>query len=51
MKGSIGTATMMSNTIGLAAISYPRGNDHYDEVLRHLGGLAVGESKPVPAWD
>ena len=29
---------------------YKRGERGYDNVLRHLGGLRQGESKPVRPW-
>jgi hypothetical protein len=60
---TIGTATMQPDgTIvldlraegpgvqGDARLVYPKGHQQYDEVLKHLGGLTPGESKPVPPW-
>lgn len=61
---SIGTATMTSDgtiildlrataaggTIGDARFVYPKNHKQYSEVLKHLGGLKPGESKPVPPW-
>lgn len=61
---SIGMATMSENgtiTLDLRAAGsggltgdarfvYPRGHKQYDEILRHLGGLRPGETKPVPPW-
>ncbi|QIF03432.1 hypothetical protein G5S37_18500 [Roseimicrobium sp. ORNL1] len=35
---------------GDALIKYAPGDPHYDEVLKHLGGLKKGETKPVPPW-
>lgn len=35
---------------GDALIKYPPGDPHYAEVLKHLGGLKKGETKPVPPW-
>ncbi|RBP45624.1 hypothetical protein DES53_1026 [Roseimicrobium gellanilyticum] len=35
---------------GDALITYAPGDAHYDEVLKHLGGLKKGETKPVPPW-
>jgi rRNA maturation protein Nop10 len=35
---------------GDALFRYQKGHPRYDEVLRHLGGLKKGESKPVPTW-
>jgi hypothetical protein len=29
---------------------YPPTHPRYEKVLKHLGGLAPGESKPVPPW-
>lgn len=37
--------------IGDGLLRYPRGHAQYDEVLAHLGGLTVGQSKAVPPWD
>lgn len=39
------------NAVGDARIIYKPGEPHYDEVLRHLGGLSPGEVKPVKPWD
>jgi hypothetical protein len=36
--------------IGDALVRYPPGHPQYAEILRHLGGLQKGESKPVPPW-
>lgn len=61
---SIGSATMTadgtiklmlraesaSGAVGDALIVYPRGHAKYDYVLKHLGGLKPGESKPVPPF-
>jgi len=33
-----------------AILTYSPGDPQYDEVLRHLGGLAPRESKPIPPW-
>src|SRR5271169_2580368 len=30
--------------------SYAPGDPHYEEIKRHLGGIAPGETKPVPPW-
>jgi len=32
------------------SVTYPPGHAQYAEVLRHLGDLKRGESKPVPPW-
>jgi hypothetical protein len=58
---SVGTATMSADgTITLhvhalwpqpiaeTELIYAPGNPHYDTIKRHLGGLAPGQSKPVP---
>jgi hypothetical protein len=61
---SIGTATMREDgtlvldlraagprgNVGEARFSYPPSHPEYEVVLRHLGGLRPGESKPVPPW-
>jgi len=36
--------------IGDALVEYPPSHSHYAAVLKHLGGLLPGESKPVPPW-
>lgn len=36
---------------GDAFLRYPATHPKYAEVLRHLGGLKPGESKPVPPWN
>jgi|SRR5579862_3996712 len=60
----IGTATMQDDgtiilnlraegsggTIGDARLVYHKGDTRYSEVLKHLGGLEPGQSKPVPPW-
>lgn len=63
---SIGTATMSedgtivlmlraedeeSSTVGDAMFEYPTDHLQYGEILEHLGGLEVGETKQVPPWD
>ncbi len=62
---SIGSATMSQDgtiildlraedkgktVMGDARIKYPPDHPEYEEVLRHLGGLKKGETKPCPAW-
>lgn len=62
---SIGVATMeLDGTIvlqlraedpetgarGDGRMTYPRGHKEYDAILKHLGGLRPGETKPVPPW-
>jgi hypothetical protein len=37
-------------SIGDALIRYPVGHQQYAEILKHLGGLEKGQSKPVPPW-
>jgi hypothetical protein len=34
-----------------AIITYKVGDPRYEEVLRHLGGLSPGQTKPVPPWE
>jgi hypothetical protein len=61
----IGTATMTpegtiildlraedpnGKAIGDSRFVYPRGHREYADILKHLGGLKPGESKPVPPW-
>jgi hypothetical protein len=36
--------------LGDARVVCPKGDPRYAEVLSHLGGLAPGETKPVPPW-
>lgn len=63
-SGSIGTARMTQDgsvvldlraegpglTIGDAQFVYPASHPEHAAVLRHLGGLQPGETKPVPPW-
>ncbi len=63
-NGSIGQATMKANgtlvlqlraeaedgTVGDAQFEYPKGHEQYDEVIKHVGGLEPGQTKPVPPW-
>ena len=59
----IGTATMREDgtivldlvaetgsTRGQARFIYPPDHEQYEEVVRHLGGLEPGRTKPVPPW-
>jgi hypothetical protein len=32
-------------------LRYQPTDERYNDVLKHLGGLKPGETKPVPAWD
>ncbi|MGC4121459.1 MAG: hypothetical protein QM765_44165 [Myxococcales bacterium] len=43
-------ATGPGGMVGDAEVKYPKTHPNYFEVLRHVGGLKVGEQKPVPAW-
>jgi len=36
--------------IGYGDIQIDRSDPHYNDVLKHLGGLEPGQIKPVPAW-
>lgn len=36
--------------VGDALLRYPANHREYDRVMRHLGGLKPGETKPVPPW-
>jgi hypothetical protein len=61
----IGTATMRADgtivldlraegpggAVGQGRLTYPPDHPQYAAVLRHLGGLRPGETKPVPPWD
>jgi hypothetical protein len=59
----IGVARMLSNGtivmdlrairgqgVGDARIVYEKSSDHYQEIVKHLGGLKPGEEKPVYNW-
>ena len=61
---SIGLATMMSDgaiVLDLRSteggrhagtrVTYTRDHPSYREVLRHLGGMQPGDTKPVPPWE
>ncbi len=64
MKDSIGVATMNHDgslvlllraedgrsARGDAQFVYRPDHPSYASILAHLGGLAAGESKPVPPW-
>jgi hypothetical protein len=60
---SIGAATMEANgvitlrirslppgPIAEGVFRYAPGDPQYAEIIRHLGGIAPGETKPVPPW-
>jgi hypothetical protein len=61
---SIGSATMLADgtlqlqlraegeggMVGDALISYPPSHEQYQMVLKHLGGMKPGDSKPVPPF-
>lgn len=63
-RESIGTATMENDgtivlqlraegpgrLVGDARVTYPKSHKEYDNILKHLGGLRPGESKPVPPF-
>lgn len=36
--------------IGTGRITYAPSDPQYNDILKHLGGLKVGEKKPVPPW-
>jgi hypothetical protein len=36
--------------VGDGRLTYPPSHKDYGEVMKHLGGLKPGESKPVPPW-
>jgi hypothetical protein len=64
LPASIGAATMAPDgtislrlraesaggAIGEGMLTYRPGTPRYDEVLRHLGGLKPGQTKPIPPW-
>jgi hypothetical protein len=61
---NIGTATMSADrtlhlnlrSVGcdgaeaIGSVNYKTDDPHYFEVMKHIGGIKVGESKPVTAW-
>jgi hypothetical protein len=61
---SIGQATMKEDgtiilrlraetddgALGEALFTYSPTDEDYNSILKHLGGLEPGESKPVPPW-
>jgi hypothetical protein len=63
-KGSIGEARMEADgtvilrlraesddgAVGEALFTYSPTDGDYESVVSHVGGLAPGESKPVPPW-
>jgi len=63
-QASLGSATMEEDgtivlqlraegpegRIGDGLLRYPPDHPQYQEILRHLGGLKKGETKPVPPW-
>ncbi len=64
-EAPIGTATMAQDGtielrlraelpnhggIGEGTMTYRPGDKDYAEILRHLGGMKVGETKPVKPW-
>lgn len=36
--------------VGDGQVRYAPDDPHYEEVLRHLGGMKPGEKKPVPPF-
>ncbi len=62
-EASIGEATMLDDgtivltlraegdgVVGDGQVTYGPDDEHYEEVLKHLGGLRPGQKKPVPPW-
>ncbi len=39
-----------THAIGDARLVYPPSHAQYAEILKHLGGLTPGQSKPVRPW-
>lgn len=64
-KDSVGTALMEADgtirlrlraqgdkgLVGDAEFKYPPGHADYQRILKHVGGLQVGQEKPVPPWE
>lgn len=44
-------ATGAGGTVGHGRLTYPPQHPDHAMVLRHLGGLRPGETKPVPPWN
>ena|SRR5579862_3368670 len=42
--------SLWPNPIAETQLIYPPGDPQYEEIKHHLGGIAPGESKPVPPW-
>lgn len=36
--------------VGHGVVTYEPGSEHYEKVLRHVGPIRPGETKPVKAW-
>ena len=50
-----GTSTLRVHTlppgpIGHGMLQFPPTHAQYQDIFKHLGGLAPGEAKPVPPW-
>lgn len=43
-------ASLGGGAIGDGLFRYPPDHPQYETILRHLGGLESGQSKPVPPW-
>jgi hypothetical protein len=41
---------LLNGFINEGLVHYKPGTPRYDELLRHIGGLKVGQSKMVPPW-
>lgn len=64
MSETIGTANMLPDgtivmdlraqgprgIVGDSRVTYKKDSPHYAEILKHLGGLHPGETKPVPPF-
>jgi len=64
VSDSIGMATMAEDgtiqlylraegpgdIIGDVQYAYKKSDPRYQEILQHIGGISVGEKKPVPRW-
>jgi hypothetical protein len=64
-RSSIGEATMKDDgtiildlraegengEIGIGRLEYPPAHPQYDYIMKHIGGIKPGESKPVPPFN
>jgi hypothetical protein len=43
-------ATGDNGEVGTGRVTYSLSDPQYNDILKHLGGLKIGEKKPVPPW-